>query len=80
MQALGIKPKTSHVQQQKLEQHEMKQLLQRSGGGGPVGSDDEDDRHGKGLGYAPCGPGLDSFVLLKLVSHKQLPRTALVSW
>jgi Multiple myeloma tumor-associated len=57
-EALGIKPKTSHAQQRKLDEVEMKQLLRRNGSGaeaGPAGgSDEEEDPRGKGLGYKPC--------------------------
>jgi hypothetical protein len=51
-EALGIKQKTTHARIGKLDEHEMKHLLRRNDGEHGGVSGDEDDAHGKGLGYA----------------------------
>lgn len=57
-EALGIKPKSAPAQKRKLEEHEMQQLLHRSGK--DTAEDDEGaegGEHIKGLGYAPRAMG-----------------------
>jgi hypothetical protein len=49
-QALGLKPKTCHTHKAKLEKHEMRQLLHKN----DANSEEEDDGHGKGLGFGQC--------------------------
>ena len=58
MQALGVKPKTSHSQTQQLDEHERKQLLRRNEAAAAGGSGDQDDGDGggKGLGYRTVRP------------------------
>ena len=50
-EALGIKPKGSNVQQNRLDEQDMKRLLQKESGDAL----DEETR-GKGLGYHACAP------------------------
>lgn len=58
LQALGLKPKASVVHKRQLEDHELQQLLQRTGHA-PHAADGleeeaDPDARIKGLGYAPC--------------------------
>lgn len=50
VQALGYRQQVSHAGKNRLEQHEMNKLLERSK------SDDAEGMASKGLGFAPCAP------------------------